>query len=305
MITAPQEMEERIGELIYKEKVDGMGGRTKRFRQTWEQIGKEEFINTGFYLRCKDQNSQQKLKENKMIIPFKGTQEEKKAYQEMSKEELEEGIVVSIQQDQLKWWNHTFLIKKPNGTWRKILDASKLSKEIEKLHFKMHGLEDVQYLANQMDNVTSLDLKSAFHHITCHLGLNIAQSSSQKQQNKFSEQANSLNTNNGNNEYIVTVRMDNFNRLMRNRTATSNNIPGMDMEPEVDEHKNVGREKIKEDISVKGLVQHNIKEQKCEDKTTSSTDRQIELSEAPDKRSVSVSNRTRQSQNTSVNDKFM
>ncbi|KAA6396587.1 MAG: putative reverse transcriptase [Streblomastix strix] len=101
-----------------------------------------------------------------MIIPFRGTQEEKKAYQEMLKEELEEGIVTPIRQDQVKWWNHTFLIKKPNGTWRKILDASKLNKEIEKLHFKMHRLEEVQYLTNQMDYATSLDLKSAFHHIT-------------------------------------------------------------------------------------------------------------------------------------------
>ncbi|KAA6365312.1 MAG: putative Transposon Ty3-G Gag-Pol polyprotein, partial [Streblomastix strix] len=166
MITAPQDRKERIGELIYKDKVDGMGGRTKRFREIWEQIGKGEFINTGFYLRFKDQNSQQKLEENKMIIPFRGTQEEKKAYQEMLKEELEERIVVPIQESQVKWWNHTFLIKKLNGTWRKILDASKLNKEIEKLHFKMHGLEEVQYLANQMDYATSLDLKSAFLHIT-------------------------------------------------------------------------------------------------------------------------------------------
>ncbi|KAA6377614.1 MAG: putative reverse transcriptase [Streblomastix strix] len=166
MITAPQEREKRIGELIYKEKVDGMGGKTLRFMQTWKQIGNEEFIKTGFYLRFKDQNSQQRLEENKMIIPIRGTQEEKRAYQEMLKEELEEGIVIPIQQDQVKWCNHTFLIKKPNGTWRKILDASKLNKEIEKLHYKMHGLEEVQYLANQMDYVTSLDLKSAFHHNT-------------------------------------------------------------------------------------------------------------------------------------------
>ncbi|KAA6358392.1 MAG: putative reverse transcriptase, partial [Streblomastix strix] len=166
MITAPQEMEERIGELKYREKIDGMGGRTKRFRQTWEQIGKGEFINTGFYLRFKDQNSKQKLEEDKMIIPFRGTQEEKEAYQEILNEVLEEGIVVPIQQSQVKWWNHTFLIKKPNGTWRKILDASKLNKEIEKLLFKMHGLGEVQYQANQMDYATSLDLKSAFHHIT-------------------------------------------------------------------------------------------------------------------------------------------
>ncbi|KAA6361916.1 MAG: hypothetical protein EZS28_042558 [Streblomastix strix] len=73
MITAPQEREERIGELIYKEKEDGMGGKTKRFIQVWEQIGKGEFIETGFYLRFKDQNSQQRLEESKMIIPFRGT----------------------------------------------------------------------------------------------------------------------------------------------------------------------------------------------------------------------------------------
>ncbi|KAA6364903.1 MAG: hypothetical protein EZS28_039570, partial [Streblomastix strix] len=92
---------------------------------------------------------------------------------------------------------------------------------------------------------------------------------------------------------------------MRNRTETSNNISGMDMKPEGDEHKNVGREEIKDDISVKRLVQYNIQKLKCEDKTTSSTDRQTELSETSNKRSVSVSNRIRQSKSTSVKDKFM
>ncbi|KAA6401183.1 MAG: hypothetical protein EZS28_003289 [Streblomastix strix] len=89
-------MEERIGELIYKEKENGMGGKTKRFIQAWKQIGKEDFINTGFYLRFKDLNSQQRLDENKMIISLRGTEEEKEVYQEMLKEELEEGIVMPI-----------------------------------------------------------------------------------------------------------------------------------------------------------------------------------------------------------------
>ncbi|KAA6355191.1 MAG: hypothetical protein EZS28_049283, partial [Streblomastix strix] len=78
------------------------GGKTKRFIQTWKQIGKEEFINTGFYLRFKDQNNQQRLEENKIIIPFRGTEEEVKAYQERLKEELEEGTVIPIQQVQVK-----------------------------------------------------------------------------------------------------------------------------------------------------------------------------------------------------------
>jgi hypothetical protein len=37
---------------------------------------------------------------------------------------------------------------------------------MEKLFFKMHGLEEIKYLANQMDYTKTLDLKSAFHHIT-------------------------------------------------------------------------------------------------------------------------------------------
>ncbi|KAA6363630.1 MAG: hypothetical protein EZS28_040842, partial [Streblomastix strix] len=166
MMTVPQEMEERIEEFIYKEKDNGMRGKTKRFIQAWKQIGKEDFINTGFYLRFKDKKSQQILEENKMIISLRGTQEEKEANQQMLKEELEDGIVVSIQQDQVKCWNHAFLIKNSNGTWRKILVASKWNKEIEKLFFKMYRLEEVRYLINQMDYTTSLDFKSAFHHIT-------------------------------------------------------------------------------------------------------------------------------------------
>ncbi|KAA6402929.1 MAG: putative reverse transcriptase [Streblomastix strix] len=142
------------------------GRKNQRILYAWKQIGKEDFINSGFFLRFKDQTSQQRLKEKEMIVPFIGTKKEKEAFQDMLKEELEEGIVIPIQQDQVKWWNHTFLINKLNRTWRKILDASKLNKEIENLHFKMLGLGEVQYLANQMDYVTSIDLKSAFHHIT-------------------------------------------------------------------------------------------------------------------------------------------
>ncbi|KAA6370548.1 MAG: hypothetical protein EZS28_033924, partial [Streblomastix strix] len=159
-------MEEWIEELIYKEKDTGMGGKTKSCIQAWKQIRKEDFMNTGFYLRFEDQSSQQKLEENKIKIQFRGTKKEKDAYKKMLKEELEEEIVMLIQQDQVKWWNYTFLIKKPNGTWRKILVASKLNKEIEKLRFQMHGLEKLQQLANKMDYSTSDNLKSALHHIT-------------------------------------------------------------------------------------------------------------------------------------------
>ncbi|KAA6364940.1 MAG: hypothetical protein EZS28_039533 [Streblomastix strix] len=79
------------------------GGNTKRFIQALKQIWKEDFIIAGFYLRFKDQNSYQRLEENKMAILFRGTKEEKEAYQEMLKEELKEGMVIPIQQNQVKW----------------------------------------------------------------------------------------------------------------------------------------------------------------------------------------------------------
>ncbi|KAA6370206.1 MAG: hypothetical protein EZS28_034268 [Streblomastix strix] len=99
--------------------------------------------------------------------------------------------------------------------------------------------------------------------------------------------------------------MDNFNRQMRDRTEISNNIPGMDMELERNEYQNVQRQKVKDDISIKGLVQHNIQEQKREDKIISSADRQNELPKTSDKGSVTISNRIGQSENTSVKDRIM
>ncbi|KAA6403171.1 MAG: hypothetical protein EZS28_001297 [Streblomastix strix] len=84
--------------------------------------------------------------------------------------------------------------------------------------------------------------------------------------------------------------MDNFNSQMRDRTEIDNNIPGMDMEFERNEYKNVGREKVKDDTGFEGLMQHNTKEQECEDKIICSTNRQIELPETSDKRCVAGSN---------------
>ncbi|KAA6389406.1 MAG: hypothetical protein EZS28_015066 [Streblomastix strix] len=183
----------------------------------------------------------------------------------MLKEESEEGIIMQIQQDQEKWWNHTFLIKKPNGTWRKILDASKLNKEIEKLHIKIHGPEEVQYLTNQMDYAKSIDFKSAFHHITV--------SPNSRLYLIFK-----------NNENIGAIRMDNISRQMRKGTEIDNNIPGMDMKPEGNEYKN---------------------ERQREDKITNSVDRHIKLRQTRDKKSVFVSIRIRQIEDINAKNNIM
>ncbi|KAA6355281.1 MAG: hypothetical protein EZS28_049192, partial [Streblomastix strix] len=92
---------------------------------------------------------------------------------------------------------------------------------------------------------------------------------------------------------------------MRNKTETDNNITGIDMEFERKKYKNVGGMKVKDDIGIKGTVQYNIQEQKRKDQTTSSADRQTELPETPDKRSIAVSNGIRLRENSSVKDRIM
>jgi hypothetical protein len=83
----------------------------------------------------------------------------------MLKEELQENIVIPIAKDQIKYYNPTFMIKKANGKWRKILDAKSLNKEIADIHFKMHDAFEVKEMIRPNDWGTSLDLSSAFHHL--------------------------------------------------------------------------------------------------------------------------------------------
>ncbi|KAA6365724.1 MAG: putative Transposon Ty3-G Gag-Pol polyprotein [Streblomastix strix] len=70
-----------------------------------------------------------------------------------------------IPKEQVKWWNPTFLVPKPSGERRKILDANLLNEEIQPLHFQMNGVEQVRYFLIPNDWAETLDLKSAFHHL--------------------------------------------------------------------------------------------------------------------------------------------
>ncbi|KAA6361170.1 MAG: hypothetical protein EZS28_043304, partial [Streblomastix strix] len=98
-------------------------------------------------------------------MKFRGTEEEAKEYKIMLEEELKENIVIPIGKEQIKWYNPTFMIKKANGKWRKILDAKTLNKQIADFHFKMHDSNEVKQTIRPGDWGTSLDLSSAFHHL--------------------------------------------------------------------------------------------------------------------------------------------
>ncbi|KAA6404283.1 MAG: hypothetical protein EZS28_000192 [Streblomastix strix] len=107
-------------EILQPQPDTGMGGKTIRYLETWKLVKEMEFIQKGFFLLFKNEDSEKRLQERQRICPFSGSREEEIAYIEKLEEELRENIIKQIYPDQAKW----------KGDW-----------------------------------ATSLDLKSAFHHL--------------------------------------------------------------------------------------------------------------------------------------------
>ncbi|KAA6360968.1 MAG: hypothetical protein EZS28_043505, partial [Streblomastix strix] len=119
----------------------------------------------GVSLLFTSEDSEKRLQEKLRICPFSGSKEEQIAYTEKLEEQLRENIVEQIHPEHAKWFNPTFIIPKPHSKWWKILEASALNKQIQTIHFKMNETDQVRDLIRKGDWATSLDLKSAFHHL--------------------------------------------------------------------------------------------------------------------------------------------
>ncbi|KAA6367928.1 MAG: putative Transposon Ty3-G Gag-Pol polyprotein [Streblomastix strix] len=152
-------------EILQPHPNTGMGGKTIRYLETWKLVKGVEFIQKGFFLLFKNEDSEKRLQERLRICPFSGLREEETAYTEKLEEELRENIIEQIHPEQAKWFNPTFIIPKPHWKWRKIIDASSLNKEIQMIHFIMNGTDQVRDLIRKGDRTTSLELKSAFQHL--------------------------------------------------------------------------------------------------------------------------------------------
>ncbi|KAA6382811.1 MAG: hypothetical protein EZS28_021663 [Streblomastix strix] len=98
-------------------------------------------------------------------MKFRGIEEEAKECKIILEEELKENIVILIKKEQIKWYNPTFMIKKANGQWRKILDVIALNKQIADFRFKMHNSNEMKQTIRLRDWGTSRDISSAFYHL--------------------------------------------------------------------------------------------------------------------------------------------
>jgi ribonuclease HI len=78
------------------------------------------------------------------------------------------GAVVSCKPVSNQFVSSTFVVPKPNGSWRFILNLKKLNRFIKAPHFKMEDLRSVSRLVTPNSYMGSIDLKDAYFLVPIH-----------------------------------------------------------------------------------------------------------------------------------------
>ncbi|KAA6361437.1 MAG: hypothetical protein EZS28_043035, partial [Streblomastix strix] len=160
-----RDLENRETDNENREILERNEGQTARCLEQWETVNIKDFIQQGFTFKWKDNHSNNKLQRQLQKMKFRETEEAANENKIMQQDELKENIDVPIIKDQIKRYNPTFIIKKANGKWRKILDVKALNKQIADFHFKMHDSNEGKQTIKLEDWSILLDLCSAFHYL--------------------------------------------------------------------------------------------------------------------------------------------
>lgn len=81
---------------------------------------------------------------------------------------LKKGAIKKCNSKKGQFLSSIFLVPKPNGTFRLILNLKKLNEFIETEHFKLEDLKTVTQIMNKDDFFISIDLTDAFHLVNIH-----------------------------------------------------------------------------------------------------------------------------------------
>ncbi|KAH7830888.1 putative Reverse transcriptase (RNA-dependent DNA polymerase) [Monocercomonoides exilis] len=140
-------------------------GRLVNRLSEWKKIGGDKLVSRGIKARWRSPQSPISLEERKHRQEFRGTTEMMNNYLSLLEEELKEGVVKPIHESEVKWFNPTFMFRKKNGKWRKILGCRALNEEVQGKHFKMDSQETVVELLEENDWMTTLDISSACQNV--------------------------------------------------------------------------------------------------------------------------------------------
>ena len=144
-----------------------VGGRLQLFWQVWLSLGSNprvvSILREGYQLPFKERPP---LARFPVIVSGSSNPSRNKSLNEAlhslgQKQTIEK---VSVQSS-LGFYNRLFLVPKPNGKWRPILDLSQLNLYLAPATFKMETPETIRLTMQQGEWVTSLDFSDAYFHI--------------------------------------------------------------------------------------------------------------------------------------------
>ncbi|KAA6356111.1 MAG: putative reverse transcriptase, partial [Streblomastix strix] len=149
-------------------KSEEIRGRLMKLCTAWAAIGAEKQIIMDIMPLWASKHSKQILQTVSHPTQPRGNLHQ---YYLLLQEEIFQNIVIQVNPLFVKQFFPTFCIPKRDGSFRKIQDARKLNKQTKKIHFKMISPFDVQHALLKNFYLTSIDIKSAFNHITVHPSL--------------------------------------------------------------------------------------------------------------------------------------
>ena len=147
-----------------------VGGRLQLFWRTWASRGLSprvvSILKEGYALPFKIKPP---LTRSPMIVSSYANPLRDFHLQEALHSLLQKLVVEKVRvRSSLAFYNHLFLVPKPNNKWRPILDLSTLNRFLRVKSFKMETPESIQLSLQQGEWVTSLDFSDAYFHIPVH-----------------------------------------------------------------------------------------------------------------------------------------
>ena len=144
-----------------------VGGRLQSFWQVWQKLGSNprvvSLLRDGYSLPFRERPH---LSRFPLIVSKYASPSKSKALIEalwsLRQKRVVERVVIK---SSLAFYNRLFLVPKPNGQWRPILDLSQLHPFLSTGTFKMETPETIRLSLQQGEWVTSLDFSDAYFHI--------------------------------------------------------------------------------------------------------------------------------------------
>ena len=149
-----------------------MGARLQRFWEAWEGRSVDPWVvsvlRRGYQLPFLNHRLPPLSPLPKEFPSYLGSEEKTLALQGEVKDMLNKQAIERVQHWDPGFYNRLFLVPKQGGTWRPVLDVSKLNKFVTKTKFSMETAQTVREAIGREDWMVTLDMKDAYFHIPIH-----------------------------------------------------------------------------------------------------------------------------------------